>query len=118
MLVDDEAMVLDMTREMLMTLGYDVVSESGGAEALNTFQLQPNRFDLVITDQTMPQMTGKRLAQEIMLIRPDLPIILCTGFSASINEEQALSMGIRAFIRKPILRNELAAIVRRALDCG
>jgi PAS domain S-box-containing protein len=118
LLVDDEAMVLDMTREMLMNLGYDVVSESGGAEALNTFQLQPNRFDLVITDQTMPQMTGKRLAQEMMLIRPDLPIILCTGFSASINEEQALSMGIRAFIRKPILRNELAAIVRRALDRG
>lgn len=118
LLVDDEAMVLDMTREMLMNLGYDVVSESGGAEALNTFRSQPERFDLVITDQTMPHMTGKHLAQEMMIIRPDLPIILCTGFSASINEEQALSMGIRAFIRKPILRNELAAIVRRALDAG
>ena len=116
LLVDDEPMVLDMTAEMLEGLGYDVVSRTNSVEALQVFKMNPDRLDLVITDQTMPNMTGKKLAQQIMNVRPDLPIILCTGFSVGINEKKALSMGICAFIKKPILRKELAAVVRSTLD--
>lgn len=117
LLVDDEEMILEMTCRILAQLGYTVVARTSSLEALKAFEHHPARFDLVITDQTMPDLTGKNLAQQMMRIRPDLPIILCTGFSAAINEEQSLSIGIRAFLRKPVLREELAEAVRSVLDC-
>lgn len=116
LLVDDEEMVMDITDTMLTKMGYSVVSRTSSVEALKVFRMEPDSFDLVITDQTMPNITGKELAKRIMQVRPDLPIILCTGFSASINEEKAQAIGIRAFVKKPILQNELATVVRRVLD--
>jgi signal transduction histidine kinase/ActR/RegA family two-component response regulator len=116
LLVDDEAMILEMTRELLTQMGYRVTARTSSVEAFNAFQADPDRFDLVVTDQTMPNLTGKALAAKILGLRAGFPIILCTGFSTSINAEKALALGIRAFIKKPILRNELAAAVRQALD--
>lgn len=85
-------------------------------EALEVFQAQPNKFDLVITDQTMPNMTGEELSKELMRIRPDIPIILCTGYSELITEDKAKSMGIREFVMKPLVARELAETVRKVLD--
>ena len=85
-------------------------------EALEVFQAQPNKFDLVITDQTMPNMTGEELSKELMRIRPDIPIILCTGYSELITEDKAKSMGIREFVMKPLVARELAETVRNVLD--
>jgi PAS domain S-box-containing protein len=116
LLVDDEEVVLDMTREILVNLGYTVTSRASSIEALNFFKADPHRIDAVITDQTMPNLTGKELAERILEIRPEIPIILSTGFSATINEERAMEIGIKAFVRKPVLRADLAATVRRILD--
>lgn len=116
LLVDDEKMVLDMTEMILSNLGYKVIAKTRSIEAFEAFQKNPDHFDLVLTDQTMPILTGRMLAQKIMHIRPKLPIILCTGFSANIDEEKALALGIRAFVQKPILRRELASVLRGALD--
>ena len=98
------------------SLGYDVDTRTSSIEARELFKNQPDRFDLVITDMTMPKMTGENLARELMRIRPDIPIILCTGYSARINKQQAMAMGIRAFIFKPILRRQIASAVRKVLD--
>jgi CheY-like chemotaxis protein len=85
-------------------------------EALEAFRAQPDRFDLVITDMTMPNMTGAELAPKLLDIRPDIPIILCTGFSEVINEEKAKAMGIREYILKPVVRDVLARTIRKVLD--
>ena len=85
-------------------------------EALELFASQPDRFDLVITDMTMSGLTGDKLAQKLMEIRTDLPVILCTGFSARINEEKALAVGIRAFVTKPVLQRQIAETIRMVLD--
>jgi PAS domain S-box-containing protein len=114
--VDDEKYVVDMVVYLLESLGYKVVARTSSVEALAIFKVQPYNFDLVITDMTMPNMTGDKLAVEIMKIRPDIPTILCTGFSSMISEEKARALGIRAFITKPILRHELAVKIREALD--
>ena len=114
--VDDEAALAAVGQEMLESLGYDVVARTSSIEALKTFQMQPDRFDLVITDMTMSNMTGADLAREIMRIRPDVPVILCTGFSEAISEEKAKAMGIRAFVMKPVVRREIAEVIRRVLD--
>ncbi len=116
LLVDDEKMVLDMTCQIIAGLGYQVEATTSSISALEAFQKDPDRFDAVITDQTMPTLTGKKLAGEILKMRPDLPIVLCTGFSASIDEKQAQTMGIRAFLHKPILREEIARVLRQVLD--
>ena len=84
-------------------------------EALELFKAQPEKFDLVITDMTMPHMTGDKLAQELMKIRPDIPVILCTGHSRLVSDEKAKDMGIRAFVMKPILKRAMAETVRKAL---
>jgi CheY-like chemotaxis protein len=96
-------------------LGYSVVSSLSSPEALKTFTENPNGFDVVITDFTMPYMTGYELAKEFLRIRPDIPIILCTGFSSQISEEQARAAGIRAFIMKPYNTGEIAAALRKVL---
>jgi len=83
---------------------------------LELFKENKDRFDLVITDMTMPQMTGEKLAEKLMQVRPDIPVILCTGFSFLIDEQKTLAMGIRAFISKPILKREIAEVIRKVLD--
>jgi CheY-like chemotaxis protein len=114
--VDDEKAAVNAIGMMMERLGYRVDVRTSSVEALEAFRNKPDAFDLVITDMTMPNMTGVDLAREIMKIRPDIPILLCTGYSEVINEETAKKMGIREFIMKPILMKDLAAIVRNVLD--
>jgi PAS domain S-box-containing protein len=114
--VDDEEDLVDMVQQMLKRLGYSVVAKTSSIEALEIFQAQPNQFDLVITDQTMPHMTGADLAKELMCIRPDIPVILCTGFSEVISAEEARALGIREFVMKPFATREIAEITRYVLD--
>jgi len=116
--VDDEKMLTDIGQKVLERLGYNVVSRTSSIEALELFKAKPKDFDLVITDQTMPNMTGDVLAKELMRIRPDHPVIICTGYSQVIDSERAKDKGIRAFVMKPILINEIAAAIRRVLDNG
>ncbi|MGA2109551.1 MAG: response regulator, partial [Syntrophorhabdales bacterium] len=91
-------------------------SKTGSREALAILRLDPSRFDLVVTDQTMPEMTGIELAGEILAIRPDMPVILCTGFSHTASEDSAKAAGIKAFVLKPLTKREIARTVRRVLD--
>jgi len=114
--VDDELALANAAKHMLESLGYDVITRTNSSEALELFEHQPDRFDLVITDMTMPGLTGDQLAQKLMEIRGDLPVILCTGFSARINEEKALAHGIRAFVSKPVLKRRIAETIRKVLD--
>jgi two-component system cell cycle sensor histidine kinase/response regulator CckA len=114
--VDDEKTLVDLGKEMLESLGYDVVAKSSSIEALATFRNQPPAFDLVITDMTMPGLSGAELARELLAIRSDLPIILCTGFSGLINGPQCKAMGIREFVMKPYVSTNLAKTIRRALQ--
>ncbi len=113
--VDDEEMIVDIGEKTLGQLGYDVVTKTSSVEALNLFRADPGRFDLVITDMTMPKMMGDQLARELMKVRPDIPIILCTGFSPKISEEKAKKIGIKAFAMKPLVRRDMANTVRKAL---
>ena len=116
LLIDDEASVVDVLREGLERLGYKVTASQDSGEAFQLFCANPNGFDLVITDQTMPNLTGTDLAQKIFKIRRDIPVILCTGFSSMVDEESALAMGIRHFVMKPVELAELARLVRTTLD--
>jgi PAS domain S-box-containing protein len=113
--VDDEKMLVDIGQQALQRLGYDVVSRTSPIEALELFKAKPDFFDLVITDKTMPGMTGDVLAKELMNVRPNLPVIICTGYSQTIDQERAKQIGIKAFVMKPILINEIAAAVRKVL---
>ena len=113
--VDDEIMLIDIGQKALERLGYDVVSRTSPIEALALFTAKPDQFDLVITDQTMPGMTGDVLARELMRIRPGLPVIICTGYSQAIDPQRAKERGIKACVMKPILINEIAAAIRKAL---
>jgi two-component system, cell cycle sensor histidine kinase and response regulator CckA len=116
LLVDDEEMLANMVEMMLARLGYSVVTQTSSMEALNVFRKRPFHFDLVVTDYTMPQMTGSDLAREILAVRSDIPIILCTGFSERISEEKAREIGIAQFLMKPLNRRNLATTVRKVLD--
>ncbi len=113
--VDDEAMLTEMGKTLLERLGYQVTACNGGEQALELFAQQPQAFDLVITDQTMPGMTGIELAQRLLQIRPDLPVILCTGYNAQVSEAQALAMGIRAYVEKPFNSTQLAGLLHSIL---
>jgi len=115
LLVDDEQALLDMGGQTLGSLGYRVTALRSPLDALEFFKKNPAGFDVVITDQTMPQLTGYELAQRLMQVRPDIPIILCTGYSDTVTEEQALGLGIKAFIIKPINRLILAETLHRVL---
>ena len=97
-------------------LGYTIEVKTNSLEALNVFQHDPQRFDLVITDQTMPGLTGEGLSRELLRIRPELPIILCTGFSHIMTAEKAKALGIQAYLMKPLAIRDLAPIVRHVLD--
>ncbi len=113
--VDDEAGIAELGKTTLERVGYTVTSCTDPRKALTLFFDNPAGFDLVITDMTMPGMTGKQLAEEILKNRPDLPVILCTGFSEHINEEKARNLGIKKFLNKPVSPRELAAAVREVL---
>ena len=114
--VDDEPELVALGRDMLEHLGYQVVTKNNGIDALKEFREKPNHFDVVVTDMTMPKMTGERLAQELISIRSEIPIILCTGFSEQINEQKAKVIGIKAFLMKPLTLNRLAKTVRAVMD--
>jgi PAS domain S-box-containing protein len=114
--VDDEKPLVDLGKGMLEPLGYSVTIKTNSLEALETFRAQPDAFDLIITDVTMPGMTGIELAKEVMTIRPDIPIILCTGFSELIDEKQAKEMGIREFVMKPFVIGKHAKAIRKVLE--
>ncbi len=116
LLVEDERPLLEMIQRMLEGLGYGVTSAEDGDAALAIFQSQPDGFDLVLTDMTMPRMTGDRLALEIQSVRPDVPILICTGYSDKIDKKRSRELGLSGFLLKPIFRNDLAVAVRNALD--
>lgn len=116
LLVDDDEDIVQVHKMILETLGYTVSGFSNSRIALEMFQKNPDFFDLVITDMTMPDMTGADLTRRILAIRPDLPIILCTGFSELINAEKAKEMGIRDYVMKPVIKNNLAITIRKILD--
>ncbi len=96
--------------------GYQVETKSDPVEALELFRSKPDRFDPIITDMTMPKITGDRLAKEILSIRPDMPIILCSGFSEKIDAEKAKELGIRKYIEKPLDMSDFVVAVRKVLD--
>jgi PAS domain S-box-containing protein len=113
--VDDEEPLAELGREMLESLGYKVVTKTNSLEALETFRADPLGFDLVITDMTMPGLSGEDLARELLAIRRGMPIILCTGYSELINEAQTREMGISRFVMKPYNVANLADTIRKAL---
>jgi len=116
LLVDDEAPVLRSEQNMLESLGYKVIATRATEDALKLFYTKPNMFDLVITDETMPVMTGSELSQKLLQVRNDIPIILCTGFSESVDENKARTSGVRELVMKPFTTKEMAETIRRILD--
>jgi len=116
LLVDDEEQILKLLQQMLEKLGYRAEIRTHSPEALETFTNNPHGYDLVITDMTMPQLTGDRLALELMKVRPDLPVIICTGFSEKLSPQWAQASGIKGILMKPVVISELACMVREALD--
>lgn len=116
LIVDDELAVAEMSSRLLKHLGYDTTFRTSSVDALELFRRYPDEFDLVISDMTMPNMTGDKLAAAMLKIRPDLPVIICTGYSRKISEEIAIQMGIKGFALKPLVKADLAKLVRRVLD--
>jgi len=114
--IDDEEDLVAMGDEMLTGLGYHVTAKTGAREALALFRIDPSRFDLVITDQTMPGITGEELVTEILTIRTDMPIIMCTGYSPLVDSDRASEAGIQAFTMKPLTEKEMAVTIRKVLD--
>ncbi|HIJ79359.1 MAG: PAS domain S-box protein [Desulfobulbaceae bacterium] len=115
LIVDDEEAVVIMEKKLLERLGYKVTACNDSRAALQTFMADPEQFDLVISDMTMPFMTGKELAGKILAAHPDMPIIICTGFSENLNKEEMMAMGIKALTMKPISREEFTETIRHAL---
>jgi CheY-like chemotaxis protein len=113
LLIDDEQLLVEMSKTMLERLGYTVVGLTDSRQALELFSASPDDFDLVITDQTMPDMTGLEMAGAMLRLRPSLPIILCTGYSSRVNEEVAKKHGIRSFLFKPIVKGNIAQVMRK-----
>lgn len=118
LIVDDEESLVDMYEATLQRLGYRVTAFDNSLETLAVFRSTPESFDLVITDQTMPGMVGTELAEKIRQLRPDIPVILCTGNSPMVSGETAEQIGISKFILKPVSRKDLAIAVRQVLDKG
>ncbi len=116
LIVDDEIMLVDVAKSRLNSLGYRVTIETDSIQALERFRQNPDGYDLVITDISMPVMSGDKMAGEILAIRPNIPIILTTGFSVEMSEELAYEMGFKGFLTKPMKFNDLALAVRKALD--
>lgn len=114
--VDDETFQADLARQVLTRLGYEVVAKTSSVEALSLFEQDPAAFDLVVTDMTMPVLSGKKLVQRIHAIRPDVPMILCSGFSSSISDSAVGEMGFAIYLKKPLVMKEMAIAIRQALD--
>ncbi len=114
--VDDELPLVEMGEELLAGLGYQVTCRTSSREALALVKEDPSRFNLVITDQTMPDISGLELAREILSVRPDMPVILCTGFSHLANAESAKTAGIKGFLMKPLTKSEISKVIRKTLD--
>jgi signal transduction histidine kinase/ActR/RegA family two-component response regulator len=116
LMVDDELSLVKIGSRMLKRMGYKVTSTNNSLEALELFHKRPNHYDLILSDLTMPYLTGEKLAAEITKIRPDIPIIICTGFSAAVDLSEAVVSGIRAIVKKPIEKHQLAKTIRLALE--
>jgi len=115
LLVDDEEAIVKMAKKMLERLGYHVTSRTRSMEALEVFTADPDQFDVIISDMTMPEMTGIQLARKMRAIRPDIPVIICTGFSDQIDKENSRQMGIQGYISKPVVQREFAQMIREVL---
>ena len=105
-----------MLRKLLEKLGYIVTARSSSNDALDVFNRNPEKFDLILTDMTMPNMTGTKLSEKIREIRPDIPVIICTGYSDQLNEEMIKEFNIQGYVKKPIVIRELANSIRKILD--
>lgn len=115
LVIDDDPVLVQLVEEMLDIMGYKSVSSISSKEGLQRFKDAPKDFDLIITDMTMPEMNGDMLAREIISIRKNIPIILCTGFNEQINEEEAKKIGICEFILKPVNMKTLSETIQRAI---
>ena len=115
LLVDDEEMLVRLGKNILKKLGHTVTAFSNSQDALDCFRQAPQAFDLLITDQMMPGLTGLELTKQCLALRPDLPVILATGYSEATSKEQALAQGIRAILWKPVTINTLAETIQQAL---
>jgi PAS domain S-box-containing protein len=116
LLVDDEESIVKLLHQILTRLGYKVTAKQNGTEALKAFRDNPDDFDLVITDMTMPEMTGEHLSREILSVKPGMPIIICTGFSEKMDTEQAKAMGVKGFLMKPVKKADLGRVIRQVFD--
>ena len=116
LMVDDEPLIVEINRKILVNLGYRVTFETSSKKALERFRAQKDDFDLIFTDLTMPGLTGVELTREVLKIRPEIPIILCSGFREQVNAEHALDLGIRECLHKPVAIKNMATVVRRVLD--
>ena len=116
LLVDDEPAIVNMMKKMLERLGYRVTARTSSLEALEAFGANPGHFDLILTDMTMPQLTGMELARRARDLAPGIRIVLCTGFSEHVNKETAAAAGIEGFVMKPVVKSDLAGAIRKALD--
>ncbi len=116
LLVDDEAAIVRMEKKALERLGYEVTARTNSVDALELFRRSPQRFDLVISDMTMPGLSGIQLIGKIKKIRTDIPVVICSGFSDQIDEEKSREIGIRGYIMKPVIQREMAVVIRRAID--
>ena len=115
LLVDDDIHLLKLGEKIIERLGYNVISQQNAKDALEIFKDLPSQFDLVITDYRMPQMTGAELSEEILKISPDMPIILCSGYSSDFGEQEAAELGIGWFMRKPLMNKDFATLIEKAL---
>ena len=115
LVVDDEEVLARLTRTMLTQLGYQAHVFTSGLAALSAFRAAPQDFDLVLTDQTMPEMTGESFTRQVRQLRPDIPVILCTGFSHAIDAAKAQTLGIDAFLMKPVSLQALADTIEQVL---
>jgi PAS domain S-box-containing protein len=116
--VDDERILVQMAHDMLSQLGYNVTTRTSAVEAYELFAAAPNNFDLIITDQTMPHMTGMEFASKALALRPDIPIVLLTGYSETVTQETAKQAGVREYAMKPVVEEQMAKIIRAVLDNG
>ncbi len=116
LLVDDEEQVRDVSQRILEKLGYNVISHAQAQDALELYSDLPDQFDLLITDYRMPGMNGAELCEEIKKINPDFPVIMCSGFSSDFGKEDAKSLGIGLFVRKPLLKKDFAQLIETALS--
>jgi len=115
MVVDDEELIANMIGQILTRLGYETDIQINPVKALELFKAEPHSFDLIITDMVMPQMTGSQFSKKLKEIKPDIPIILCTGYSSLVDEDRARQIGLTAYLIKPISMTELAETVSKII---